>query len=85
MRQKERRKLLYDEANSEMELRRLREKEVMENEAAMRQHILSQDKYRNERAKSESNAILDVIKWIPLAFTGVIAVVAFVTKLLPSK
>lgn len=57
----------------------------LEDEVSVRNRIVAEDKYRQDRAKNESNALLDMLKWIPAAIGAVATMFLAFSKLMPSK
>lgn len=57
----------------------------LDDEISVRSRIIAEDKYRQDRAKNESNALLDMLKWIPAAIGAVATMILAFTKLMPSK
>lgn len=57
----------------------------LDDELSVRSRIIAEDKYRQDRAKNESNALLDMLKWIPAAIGAVATMFLAFSKLMPSK
>lgn len=79
------REQLRKEVTEELKSRRDMQSTVLADEAATRNRVLAEDKYRQERAKAESNTILDMLKWIPAAIGAVATLVIAMIKLFPSS
>ncbi len=56
------------------------EKQIIDSESAVRNKILNEDKYRMEQTRNRTTSLMDILKWIPLAITGVAGVVAVLVK-----
>lgn len=65
------------------DLKHKREIEGHEHEYSMavRSRMLAEDKHHMDRSKAESNAVLDVVKWVGAAVVGVIGIVAAAIKI----
>lgn len=68
------------QAALELDAKRAREKALMDEENSIRQRILAEEKYYQDRAKASSGAILDVLKWLPVAVSGILGFVALMVK-----
>lgn len=72
--------LTAKQATLELDAKRAREKALLDEEAMIRQRILSEEKYHQDRAKANSGAILDILKWLPVAISGIIGVITLAIK-----
>lgn len=72
--------LAAKQTNLELDSKRSREKALMDEEMSIRQRILAEEKYHQDRAKASSVAILDVIKWLPVAISGILGLVALMVR-----
>lgn len=76
---------LRKEIADDLKARRDMQSTVLADEQATRSRILAEDKYQQERSKTQSNAILDVLKWIPAAIGAIATLVIAMVKLFPSS